>query len=277
MEAAKVPLVLCSVQFLSATVVSGSSLALEGTPRRLPGKEAMVLGGVALTYTLGFYFTNLAFSLAHASFVETIKAAEPISTVVLAYVLIREVERASTYASLIPVVFGVAMASSGEAGGSLAAVLITIGSNFGFSARAVLAKQLKRDHPNSPSAISDICLFFHISWMGLLVLLPLALFSEGTALRIATSSSGFNLARFVSVMLLNGLAYTAYNQFSFMVLSRVSTATHAVLNVCRRVCVIATTTMFFGTPISLVNMVGIAIAVAGFFWFSQTKTRSKAD
>lgn len=33
-----------------------------------------------------------------------------------------------------------------------------------------------------------------------------------------------------------------------MVLSRVDTASHAVLNVCRRVCVIAATTVFFGTP-----------------------------
>uniref|UniRef100_A0A7S4UZ91 Sugar phosphate transporter domain-containing protein n=1 Tax=Alexandrium monilatum TaxID=311494 RepID=A0A7S4UZ91_9DINO len=274
MEAAKVPLMLCSAQFLSAALISGGTLALQGLRPGLPGGEAKVLAGIAVTYTLGFFFTNLAFSLAHASFVETVKSGEPISTVVLAYALLGELEASATYASLLPVVVGVGMASSGEAGGSFAAFAATVGSNFGFSARAVFAKQLKRDHPESLPAVSDVGLFWHISVLGLLALLPLAVLSEGAALRAAFDSAGFQPARFVSVVLLNGIMYTGYNQFSFMVLSRVSTATHAVLNVCRRVCVIGVTTLFFGTPLSLLNGIGVGIAVLGMFWFTHAKTSS---
>lgn len=273
MQAAKVPLVLCSVQFLCATVVSGTVLALQGLPLRLPGKEAKVLGATSFTYTLGFFFTNLAFSLANASFVETVKSGEPISTVVLAYFLLGELERVSTYASLIPVVIGVGMASSGEAGGSLSAFIATVGSNFGFSARAVFAKQLKVHHKESPSAKSDVSLFFQISWMGLVALLPFALVTEGPTLSAAFTSPAFEPVRFLAVILVNGLMYTSYNQFSFMVLSRVSTSSHAVLNVCRRVCVIGATTLFFGTPLSMLNMVGIVVAVAGMFWFTQSKSQ----
>jgi len=108
--------------------------------------------------------------------------------------------------------------------------------------------------------------------MGLLVLLPFAIFSEGGQLFTALTSPGFDAVRFLSIMFLNGTMYTAYNQFSFMVLSRVSTATHAVLNVCRRVCVIAATTMFFATPLSVMNMVGILVAVAGMFCFTHAKS-----
>jgi len=215
----------------------------------------------------------LAFSLANASFVETVKSGEPISTVVLAYFLLGELERTSTYASLLPVVLGVAMASSGEAGGSLPAFVATVGSNFGFSARAVFAKQLKVQHPESPSAKSDVCLFFHLSWMGLVALLPMAMQNEGAKLIAELSSPTFRPVNFIAVILLNGLMYTAYNQFSFMVLSRVSTASHAVLNVCRRVCVIGATTLFFGTPLSPLNMVGIVVAVAGMFWFTRAKSQ----
>jgi len=276
MQAAKVPLVLCSVQFLSATLIAGGTLVVQGLPCGLPGKERAMLVGVSVTYTLGFFFTNLAFSLAHASFVETVKSGEPISTVILAYVLLGEFEAPATYASLLPVVVGVGMASSGEAGGSFAAFAATIGSNFGFSARAVFAKLLKRDFAESIPAVSDVSLFYHISWMGLLALLPLALASEVDTLRVAFAEVGFNPARFVSTMCLNGVMYTAYNQFSFMVLSRVSTATHAVLNVCRRVCVIGVTTLFFGTPLSPVNGIGVVIAVVGMFWFTRTKSSSAA-
>lgn len=248
-------------------------MAFTGVPHALPGKEGKVLSLTSLTYTLGFFFTNLAFSLAHASFVETVKSGEPISTVVLAYLLLGELENPATYASLLPVVVGVAMASCGEAGGGIAAFIVTVGSNFGFSARAVFAKQLKVGHKETPAAKSDVALFFHISWMGLLALLPFALGTEGGTLLAAFSSPDFQLARFTVVILVNGLMYTAYNQFSFMVLSRVSTATHAVLNVCRRVCVIGATTLFFGTPLSMLNMFGIAVAVAGMFWFTHAKSQ----
>lgn len=274
MQAAKVPLILCSVQFLSATLISGGTLALKGAPLGLPGHEGPILVGVSVTYTLGFFFTNLAFSLANASFVETVKSGEPISTVILAYALLGEAERMQTYASLLPVVYGVGMASSGEAGGSLAAFAATVGSNFGFSARAVFAKQLKRDYPKSPPALSDVSLFFQISWMGLLVLLPFAALAEGEKMREAVDSPSFEGLRFMSVILLNGMMYTAYNQFSFMVLSRVSTATHAVLNVLRRVCVIGATTFFFGTPLSFVNMEGMIVAVLGMLWFTYSKSGS---
>jgi len=57
-----------------------------------------------------------------------------------------------------------------------------------------------------------------------------------------------------------------------MVLSRVSTATHAVLNVCRRVCVIGVATVVFGTPLSPLNILGVAVAVLGMFWFTHSKT-----
>merc|ERR1712194_425195 len=274
MQAAKVPLVLCVVQFTTATVVSGMVLAVQGLSAGLPDRKGkVVLGSTALTYTLGFFFTNLAFSLANASFVETVKSGEPISTVVLAYFLLGEVERTATYASLLPVVIGVGMASAGEAGGTVAAFMATVASNFGFSARAVFAKQLKHDHPQSPPAKSDVCLFFHISWMGLIGLLPLAVIQEGPKLLAAFGSPEFDPTGFVAVILLNGLMYTAYNQFSFMVLSRVSTATHAVLNVCRRVCVIGATTLFFNTPLTIVNGTGIGVAVAGMFWLTHAKSQ----
>lgn len=272
MEAVKVPLLLCSAQFATATLVSSIVLATQGGSLKT-GKDGLsILLGLASTYTFGFFLTNMAFSLAHASFVETVKSGEPISTVVLAFVLLSERERFSTYVSLLPVVVGVGMASSGEAGGGLPAFLVTVASNFCFSARAVFAKQLKKDAPTNPAASSDVSLFFQISWMGLLALLPLAAFVEFPVLVSAMKSTEFDATRFFGIMALNGLMYTAYNQFSFMVLSRVSTATHAVLNVCRRVCVIGVASSFFGTPLNVVNVVGIVVAVLGMVWFTRAKT-----
>lgn len=55
------------------------------------------------------------------------------------------------------------------------ALLATIASNFAFAARAVLVKALKREHHNSPCARSDALLFFRVSSIGAIWLLPLGL------------------------------------------------------------------------------------------------------
>jgi len=47
---------------------------------------------------------------------------------------------------------------------------------------------------------------------------------------------------------------------------------HAVLNVFRRVVVITITTLFFATPMSAQNIVGVVVAVAGVLLFKWSKS-----
>ena len=65
------------------------------------------------------------------------------------------------------------------------------------------------------------------------------------------------------MLLLNGATHAMYNAISFAVLNRVSVATHAVLNIMRRVVLIAATAAIFGTAIDSYNWLGIAICVMG--------------
>ena len=137
---------------------------------------------LAVCYTMGFLLTNAAFNFAAPAFIETFKSAEPLSTVALAAAALGERERPLTLLALLPVVGGVALASHGSAAFSAAGVALALGSNLGFSARAVCAKALYRDHPGSRAATSDACLFYHVSLTGLLLLLPVALLSDARVL-----------------------------------------------------------------------------------------------
>ena len=58
-------------------------------------------------------------------------------------------------------------------------------------------------------------------------------------------------------------------------LNRVSVATHAVLNIMRRVVLIAATAAIFGTTIDPYNWLGIAICVMGGFAFAYGKQPSR--
>lgn len=271
MEIARVPFCLCLTQCLTATFISFACRKYMGVAREV-GQESSMLWKTSMTYTLGFIFTNLGFSLATAPFVETVKSSEPISTVILAFFLLGEVDAVLTYAYLIPIVVGVAMASLGDMTMTVTGFLVVQGSNLGFSARAVYAKQLKKQCPESGSAKNDIELFYNISKLGLCLLVPCALLDYNAA-TTAFASADFQPMKLLGTMIFNGVFYTSYNLFSFMVLSEVTTSTHAVLNVFRRVVIIAVTTVFFGTPTTMLNQIGVVVAVLGVLGFTRSKAQ----
>ena len=60
----------------------------------------------------------------------------------------------------------------------------------------------------------------------------------------------------------------------FVVLGRVSTSSHAVLNIVRRVTLIAVTAALFGTHVSAWNWVGVALTTAGVLAFGRSKQQA---
>ncbi|KVH98220.1 protein of unknown function DUF250 [Cynara cardunculus var. scolymus] len=58
---------------------------------------------------------------------------------------------------------------------------------------------------------------------------------------------------------------------AYMILQRVSPVTHSVGNCVKRVVVIVSSIFFFRTPVSLINAIGTAVALAGVFLYSQVK------
>jgi drug/metabolite transporter (DMT)-like permease len=302
--------------------------------------ESRIVYVIAASYASGFALTNTAMELAPPSFVETVKSSEPLSTVALAAIFLRERERPLTLVSLVPLVLGVAMASGfGEghlaAAFSLAGMLLALASNVCFSGRAVATKALLRAHPRSALMHSDIALFYHVSRLGAILLLPIAALVDARTLlaalfegaarsgggtgddggggggaigdggaigggggidggaiggggRIDGSQGNLSAASadassvagadghlappiLLLMLLLNGATHAMYNAISFAVLNRVSVATHAVLNIMRRVVLIAATAAIFGTAIDSYNWLGIAICVMGGLAFAFGK------
>ena len=187
-------------------------------------------------------FTNAALAHAPAPYVETVKAAEPISTVLLAAVLLGERESAASYCALLPVCIGVGMASlSGGAGAGGAgggggggggsgggwdaglAFVLCLCANVGFSTRAVLAKRLRQVHAqahlqasqggggqggggSSSGASGDVRLFFEVSWRGAALLLPAAALLDGGA--VLQAPTDFAWGAYAARLALNGAAHS---------------------------------------------------------------------
>lgn len=267
------PISLAALQFFGATLGCRCSKWLFSSGKQAPSRPTRgnpVLYLLAFCYTLGFLLTNAAFSAATASFVETFKSAEPLSTVALAALLLGERERCWAYVALAPIVAGVAMASYSPSNFSVTGMLLSLASNVSFSGRAVLTRRLKSSYPNSEAARSDLSLFGTVSALGLSLLLPLALLLDASRMLRALRSA----PRLALPLLANAAAHATYNGASFAVLGRVSVASHAVLNIMRRVLVIAIACTYFGTPFSALNAAGLALAVGGLVGFARAKASS---
>ena len=282
MNMAPLPYLLCTSQFLCALGAmrllhslgdepTGSPRQAHVAPSLLPKFNAL-LTQIALSYTFGFIFTNMAFSVVTASFAETVKSAEPISSVVLGYYLLGELASTSTYATLVPICAGVAISCMHDDSFDLWGFGYAALSNVCFSGRAVLAKRLLRQFPGS---IDEVGMFHRISAVGLLVLVPLTLLLEGRAiyrtlwLHPEQLLKGGSLLELGSLAFINGCAYACYNLTSFLVLARTNLVTHAVLNCFRRVFIIVFTSYFFAQPISGFNLAGVALAVLGVLLFAH--------
>ena len=281
------PFLLCTTQFITASVFcvifyhfsnpgkAGVIAELMSSRKSANKTEFQMVVLISFCYTLGFILTNMAFSLANANSVETIKAAEPISSVILGQIFCPEYASWFTYASLLPIWFGVSMACYGDSAFPLWGVVFAMASNIGFSGRAVATKKLctLKEKPD------ETMLFGQISIIGIALLVPPVMLIDISVVtnnrwysKGAVSEAQSNFVPFLGVLLFNGLAYTVYNLASFLVLTRTNLVTHAVLNACRRVVIILFSAWFFSVSISAVNIWGIVIAVVGVLWFALSKS-----
>jgi solute carrier family 35 protein E1 len=231
----------------------------------------------AISYTCGFLLTNLALSLASASFTETIKSGEPITSVIFGYVVLHEKSHWFTYISLIPIIIGVALSCISDTSFHLHGAIFAAISNICFSLRAVIAKKILMIFPTESN---EFVMFRQISLIGVCVLIPLAYIVESVKISndfIFELDDSFKKIRYdlFILFLWNGLAYTCYNLVSFLVLKRSNIVTHAVLNCFRRVFIIIFTSYYFQMNLSNYNLLGVGVALSGAILFGTSKRLSE--
>lgn len=242
-------------------------------------------------FSLGFLTTNIAFSLSAASFVETIKASEPITSAIVASLWQIEFLGKNEVMSLATIVLGVLLStlgngapSSGDSSTtttaptstlqqSLHTFVVVMMANLCFSFRGLYQK-LFRAEPNT-AMLDDLNLQFRMQQVGVILLLVPSLIWEGPALASywwhhATRTT---VTRYLLLSILNGICFTSYNLASTYILSRISVVHHAALNCLRRVFAIIVTSIYFVVPMTSTGIVGIALSTAGFLSFTHYKVQ----
>eukprot|EP00469_Lotharella_globosa_P018280 CAMPEP_0167811174 /NCGR_PEP_ID=MMETSP0112_2-20121227/518_1 /TAXON_ID=91324 /ORGANISM="Lotharella globosa, Strain CCCM811" /LENGTH=434 /DNA_ID=CAMNT_0007709849 /DNA_START=63 /DNA_END=1368 /DNA_ORIENTATION=- len=224
---------------------------------------------VGVTLTMGRFLTYFSYQTVAASLTHTVKASSPVFTVALLFLFYGKCQPMWTLLSLIPIILGVILSAVTEmeikADGFAAAVAAGLIS----TVQALYAKSsLKNSHHP---------MVFHMCsclWAALL-LIPSSLVLEGQPMELIDTihdlSDQKGQASINKVLFASFVCYWGQNLTSILVLSQMHVLSHQVANVSRRFALIISTMVYFGNAITVSKMIGILMALSGFFWFSFSK------
>ncbi|XP_024973035.1 triose phosphate/phosphate translocator, non-green plastid, chloroplastic-like [Cynara cardunculus var. scolymus] len=264
------PVTLTAVQLAvgTAMIFFSWALNLHKWPN-ISRAQLVAILPLAVMHTLGNFSTNMSLGKVSVSFTHTIKAMEPFFTVVLSTIFLGEIPTLWVVSSLVPIVGGVVLASLTEVSFNWAGFLSAMASNLSNQSRNVLSKKLMVKKEES---LDNITLFSIITIMSFFIFTPVALLVGEVKFTPAyLQSAGLNLKQVYVRTLLASICFHTYQQVAYMILQRVSPVTHSVGNCVKRVVVIVSSIFFFRTPVSLINAIGTAVALAGVFLYSQVK------
>ena len=157
----------------------------------------------------------------HASFVQTVKACQPIFTALVSLVWIREKCSLWTYLSLLPIVGGVGLSCAAEHEWTMAGLLAVLVSTFFIAFTSVGTKNALRLHP----ALDDHAMWCFAAQGTFIVLAPYFIWQEAPRLLYEQRSLGSVAARVMIV----ACGTSMCTRLSMRVLAAVSPVSHAVV------------------------------------------------
>ncbi|XP_062010163.1 phosphoenolpyruvate/phosphate translocator 2, chloroplastic-like isoform X1 [Rosa rugosa] len=267
------PATVTAFQFACGTVMIILMWTLNLYPRpKITRSQLAAILPLAVAHTMGNLLTNISIRKVAVSFTHTIKAMEPFFTVLFSALLLAERPTIWVVSSLVPIVGGVALASFTEASFNWIGFGSAMASNITNQSRNVLSKKFMAKKEES---LDNINLFSVITIISFILLLPSAILLEGVKFSPSylqsAANQGLNIKELCVRSLVAGFCFHTYQQVSYMILQMVSPVTHAVGNCVKRVVVIVSSVIFFQTPVSPINSLGTALALAGVFLYSRAK------
>ncbi|KIZ02914.1 Triose phosphate/phosphate translocator [Monoraphidium neglectum] len=202
--------------------------------RAISPEELRKVLGPASMHAVGHIAANISYAAVAISLTHTVKTMEPAFNVLLSRLVLGEATPAPVVASLLPIMLGVALASSAELSFNWTGFLSAMVSNLTFGFRAVWGKAAMT------KTLDSTAVYSYTTLISLIICLPVALAMEGESLTAGAQAavSVRGEAQFYTDLVVVGICYHLYNLLSFNTLQRVSPVSHGVTNVVKRVVII---------------------------------------
>jgi drug/metabolite transporter (DMT)-like permease len=214
---------------------------------------------------------NISLRFLPVSFNQAIGATTPFFTAVFAYVMTFRQEAWMVYATLVPVVTGVVIASGGEPSFHLYGFIMCVLATAARALKSVLQGILLSSEGEK---LNSMNLLLYMAPIAVVVLLPATLILEPNVLGITIA-----LARQDSYILLllivnSAMAYFV-NLTNFLVTKHTSALTLQVLGNAKGAVAVVVSILLFRNPVSAMGMLGYSLTVFGVVLYSEAKRRCK--
>ncbi|KAJ0125499.1 triose-phosphate transporter [Diaporthe amygdali] len=253
---------------------------------------------LALFQIGGHLLSSNATTLIPVSLVHTIKGLSPLFTV-LAYRFIYDIKYPSaTYLSLIPLTAGVMLACSGKHanfGGQLLGIIYALLATLIFVTQNIFSKRLFNEAARAEAEgltaktrkLDKLNLLCYSSGLAFVLTAPIWFWSEGIgilgdflhdgAVDLEEGPNTFDHGRLFVEFVFNGTFHFGQNILAFVLLSMVSPVTYSVASLLKRVFVIVIAILWFRSPTTRLQAVGIALTFFGLYLYDRSSEKNKAD
>lgn len=266
------PLTVASIQLGIGAMYVGVIWFLQIRPMpRLTPMGKVIVKRVGVCHMSGQILTVTALGAGTVSFAHIVKASEPFFSAAISAIVFQRWMKPQVYATLLPVVGGVAFACLNDASFSLTALLAGLGSNVAFALRAVYSKAGMEDHIGENVTAAN--LYGSVTLVSfVLSLLPVLVF-ELTSLPGLWREALRSMSTMALVwrILVSGITHYTNNEVMYLALSNVHPVTLAVGNTMKRVFLLIASIVVFHTPLSLQAGIGSSIGLSGVLAYSLAR------
>ncbi|XP_021296423.1 probable sugar phosphate/phosphate translocator At1g12500 isoform X1 [Herrania umbratica] len=268
------PIFLTMLHMISCACYSYVAINfLEIVPRQhiLSRKQFFKIFALSGIFCFSVVCGNTSLRYIPVSFNQAIGATTPFFTAIFAFLITCRKESAEVYFALLPVVFGIVLASNSEPLFNLFGFLVCIGSTAGRALKSVVQGILLTSEAEK---LHSMNLLLYMAPMAAMILLPFTLYIEGNVARVTLEKARSD--SFI-IFLLLGNATVAYlvNLTNFLVTKHTSALTLQVLGNAKAAVAAFVSVMIFRNPVTVMGMTGFAVTVMGVVLYSEAKKRSK--
>jgi len=229
---------------------------------------------------VGFYhmtgqeLSMMSLNAGAVSFTHIVKALEPFFSAVVSAVVYGKWMHPTVYATLIPVVGGVAYACLKERAFSWLAFWTAMGSNLAFALRAVVSKSaLDASGGELGENLTPVNLFGLVTIYAFVQSIPLFLLVEGLSFVDLWKQAlpSYSVLFLLRGLVLSGFFHYINNEVMYLALSNVHPVTLAVGNTMKRVFIVVASVLVFRNPVTVQAAIGSTIGIGGVLLYSLTK------
>ena len=230
----------------------------------------MTLVAFSLLFTLNIAMSNVSLAVVSVQFHQSMRSTGPVYTMLIYQIFFRQTFPMATYLSIIPVVFGIGLATAGDRAYTMSGFWLSVLGMILASAKTIWTNRLMT------GIYSPMELLLFMSGLAALQCVVFAFMtSEIERFRLELAAGNHVSPFSIAALLVNASFAFLLNVISFQTNKVMGALTMTVCANVKQALTIILGILLFDIPFGTLNAVGMMITIGGAAWYSKIELDSK--